>query len=550
MASAASGFLLGDGAMASAALGDDAMASAASGAASGASGFLLGDDAVEFMQERGEQTWEAANEAGGCGAVWLDDCAQCGDGGGLRACCGYCNHVFHPMCLDPPQDDVENWDEVAFACGLCVAEAKAKPAITTQTQGARLKRQMRQQRATTAAAEARRAARDKDIRDEHDAIALFVERAHTPRVGGADVGALGEDSVRGALGALAPGDIATIAVARRVRADAREQTLQDIASRNPVATTLAFMRARSNVAANVIGRTSTPGGKACAPTAGRSRGAFGVPTCGREVCEGNNRSALHSHGIHSGGAAGQLLGDSVADPRLRVVAEEALASQVSGSLPLEFHLAHRASVALGVGNPRCTAFGAMLDGSGGGDGGSGGGASGASDRAWREERCDPLTRCVAVFTGTHAHMATCCKGNNGRQGCRFGAPFPHDVPRGGGSAGAQIVQLASAASGDGEGTIMAACTRANSVPMLLGVGDAGKAAGYYMLKYMGKPLCDPAASLDVFVAAAQHVSDPGRASTAADAHTSRRTALHFAERVLNASMQELEAPFAASIVVL
>ena len=100
-------------ASASAALGDDAMASAASGAASGASGFLLGDDAVEFMQQRGEQTWEAANEAGGCEAVWLDDCAQCGDGGGLRACCGFCNHVFHPKCLDPPQDDVENWDEVA-----------------------------------------------------------------------------------------------------------------------------------------------------------------------------------------------------------------------------------------------------------------------------------------------------------------------------------------------------------------------------------------------------------------------------------------------------
>ena len=108
----------------------------------------------------------------------------------------------------------------------------------------------------------------------------------------------------------------------------------------------------------------------------------------------------------------------------------------------------------------------------------------------------------------------------------------------------------SSCGADDAGDGVAACTRANSVPMLLGVGDAGKAAGYYMLKYMGKPLCDPAASLDVFVAAAQHVSDPGRASTAADAHTSRRTALHFAERVLNASMQELEAPFAASIVVL
>ena len=26
------------------------------------------------------------------------------------------------------ENDVENWDEVAFACGLCVADAKAKPA--------------------------------------------------------------------------------------------------------------------------------------------------------------------------------------------------------------------------------------------------------------------------------------------------------------------------------------------------------------------------------------------------------------------------------------
>ena len=108
-------------------------ASAASGA-SGASDFLLGDDAVEFMQERGEQTWEAANETGGCEAVWLDDCAQCGDGGGLRACCGYCHLVFHPACLDLPQD-VENWDEVAFACGLCVTDAVAK--LASATQGAR-----------------------------------------------------------------------------------------------------------------------------------------------------------------------------------------------------------------------------------------------------------------------------------------------------------------------------------------------------------------------------------------------------------------------------
>ena len=68
-----------------------------------------------------------------------------------------------------------------------------------------------------------------------------------------------------------------------------------------------------------------------------------------------------------------------------------------------------------------------------------------------------------------------------------------------------------------------------------------------MLKYMGKPLTDPAASLDVFVSAAQHVRE--HASTADDAHTSRRTALHFAQHVLNAGMQELEASFAAAIVL-
>jgi hypothetical protein len=108
---------------------------------------------------------------------------------------------------------------------------------------------------------------------------------------------------------------------------------------------------------------------------------------------------------------------------------------VCGSIPLEFHLARRAAEALKVGNPRCTAYGAMLDD------GDGGGGDAAGDRALREHACEPLVRCIAAFTGTHAHMATYLKGNNGRQGCRFGAPFPHDTPSGGGGAGARIVQL-------------------------------------------------------------------------------------------------------------
>ena len=55
-----------------------------SAVASGASGFLCGDDAAEFMRQRGVQTWEAANEAGGCAAEWWDECARCDDGSGLR----------------------------------------------------------------------------------------------------------------------------------------------------------------------------------------------------------------------------------------------------------------------------------------------------------------------------------------------------------------------------------------------------------------------------------------------------------------------------------
>ena len=142
---------------ASGASGDDAAERPmTSAAASGASGFLLGDDAVEFMRERGEQTWEAANEAGGRAVEWEDDCARCGDGSGLRVLCGYCHLVFHPTCLDPPTG-VENWDDEVFACGRCVTDAMGKAASTMP--GARLMRELRQRRATTAAAEARRAAR-------------------------------------------------------------------------------------------------------------------------------------------------------------------------------------------------------------------------------------------------------------------------------------------------------------------------------------------------------------------------------------------------------
>ena len=84
--------------------------------------FVASCSAQSSCDKRGEQTWDAANDAGGCTATWCDDCEQCGDSGGLRACCGYCNLVFHPTCLDPQQNAqvVENWDEVAFACGRCV----------------------------------------------------------------------------------------------------------------------------------------------------------------------------------------------------------------------------------------------------------------------------------------------------------------------------------------------------------------------------------------------------------------------------------------------
>jgi hypothetical protein len=43
--------------------------------------------------------------------------------------CDYCNHVFHPTCLDPPTG-VENWDDGVFACGRCVTDAMGKAVST------------------------------------------------------------------------------------------------------------------------------------------------------------------------------------------------------------------------------------------------------------------------------------------------------------------------------------------------------------------------------------------------------------------------------------
>ena len=60
---------------------------------------------------------------------WEDDCARCDDGSGLRVLCDYCNHVFHPTCLDPPTG-VENWDDGVFACGRCVTDAMGKAVST------------------------------------------------------------------------------------------------------------------------------------------------------------------------------------------------------------------------------------------------------------------------------------------------------------------------------------------------------------------------------------------------------------------------------------
>ena len=87
----------------------------------------------------------------------------------------------------------------------------------------------------------------------------------------------------------------------------------------------------------------------------------------------------------------------------------------------------------------------------------------------------------------------------------------------------------------------------NSAPLPLGAGQAAKAAGLYMCKYMIKEAYALAASLSVLLDARKHIE--AYPTQAADAGSNQRTAQHFLQRVLNSTAAEIAPTQAAALVL-
>ena len=66
-------------------------------------------------------------------------------------------------------------------------------------------------------------------------------------------------------------------------------------------------------------------------------GVFGVCAGNFDVKEANKRGSLHNHGLFHGGITRALLSYVAEYPKLVLEATEALDTQVTAALPLEFH---------------------------------------------------------------------------------------------------------------------------------------------------------------------------------------------------------------------
>ena len=208
--------------------------------------------------------------------------------------------------------------------------------------------------------------------------------------------------------------------------------MQRLAVDNPIATTLVFNHTVENARAHLIGRSKQR--KTNDPLHARDRGIWGVCSSNHDVKETNDRASLHIHGQAHGGATPALVADLASDPELCDLMMKAIDTQVSGELPLEYHAAGLAQERLRVAKRRDAAyclpelpseeeFNTK--------------AKYAGDRArfveykafldrvwWPEFKHHAFV--VVMNRHTHEHMKSCCKGNHGKIGCRFGAPWPHN----------------------------------------------------------------------------------------------------------------------------
>lgn len=166
-------------------------------------------------------------------------------------------------------------------------------------------------------------------------------------------------------------------------------------------------------------------------------GTYGVPVCYRYVKECNKRGAAHIHGQYHGGLTPALISDLAEDPELRELALEALDTQITAEMPLESHLVDIARQTLRIGVRRDAAANIprpdadLLKETA---------PEGRSQEDWDTERKQKLTdqwwplffqhaMLVVANRNVHEHRATCCSGTRGKTGCRFCAPWGHDVSK-------------------------------------------------------------------------------------------------------------------------
>lgn len=174
------------------------------------------------------------------------------------------------------------------------------------------------------------------------------------------------------------------------------------------------------------------------PLEERPKGMWGINSSNHDVKECNDRASMHVHGQSHGGASPGLIADVAADPELLRQVLEALDTQVSAELPLEYHAVYLAQRALHVSKRRDPAHEAPAPPSSKSAYATDSVYApyrqrGLSYEAYRDKVWWPefehFAFTVVMNKQSHEHMKSCTKTDRGKVGCRFCAVWPHAIER-------------------------------------------------------------------------------------------------------------------------
>ena len=227
--------------------------------------------------------------------------------------------------------------------------------------------------------------------------------------------------------------------------DMREDALQTLAAKNPIATTLAFSHIVQNLGNNLIGLSSSRVKNEPIDGEKRRKGVYGLNLMNRHVIETNKRTALHIHGQGQGGLSPVLLADVAGEPELRKMAMDALDTQICGELPLEYHAVYELQKLLHVAARRDAAYEPPEP--------IAKEAYTGTDEEYVAYLRDSYwpdflhhARMTVMNRHTHEHMQTCVHetkpGKKPNEGCRLAFIAPHDIDQ------TRCVELRPLKSGD------------------------------------------------------------------------------------------------------